>query len=221
MIPTHGEWCQTITFPTKCRECQSDIFLLRCNCGSLVLFDELGPPWPVHDCDAAKWAKNLPKTTLANGSISVAWKNKVTFIRPAVDFAVEPAIVEKGRRRARKEQRNPIQRVEAPASGGKQVIGALREIASEADPLKAFGLPDTDMTWALLGERWQEPIGKITVHSEVSEADHLESYTAWVPARLVSDRKVVRGIAVALSLTSVAIPSNEAAWFCEEFEPLT
>lgn len=221
MIPTHGAWCQTITFPTQCRECQAAIFLFRCNCGSLVLFDELGPPWPVHDCDNAQWARNLPKTTLSNGSISVPWKNGITFIRPAEDFAVEPAIVERARRRTRKERRDPIRKVEAPASGSKQVIGVLREITSEADPLKAFDLPGTNMTWALLGARWRGPIGKITVHSEVSEADHVESYTAWVPARLISDKQTVRGVAVALSLKSVAIPNNNAVWFCEEFDSLT
>ena len=221
MIPTHGAWCQTITFAIQCRGCQANIFLFKCNCGSLVLFDELGPPWPVHDCDNAQWAKNLPKTVLGNGSISVPWKNGITFIRPALDFAVEPAIVERARRRARKEQRDPIRKIEAPASGSKQVIGVLREITSEADPLKAFGLPGTDMTWALLGERWREPIGKITVHSEVSAADHLESYTAWVPTRLISDKQTVRGAAVALSLKSVAIPNNDAVWFCEEFDSLT
>lgn len=221
MIPTHGTWCQTITFPTLCRECQADIFILRCNCGSLVLFDDLGPPWPVHDCDNAKWAQNLPKTQLGNGSISVPWKNGITFIRPAEDFAVDPAVVEKARRRLRKQRPDPIRRIDAQASGGKQVIGVLREVARESSPLKAFSLPDTDMTWALLGEKWRAPVGKITVHSEVSESDHLESYTAWVPAHLISDEMTTRGVAVALSLTSIAVPNNPAAWFCEEFEPLT
>ena len=219
MIPTHGAWCQTITFPTLCRACQANIYLFRCNCGSLVLFDELGPPWPVHDCDNAHWARRLPKTTLGDGSISVPWKNGITFIRPPKDFAVEPAVTERVRRR--KEQGDPIQKVAAPASGGKQVIGALREIARGTSPLKAFCLPDTDMTWALLGEKWRGPIGKITVHSEVPESDHLESYTAWIPARLISDKSTTRGVAVAVSLTSIAIPNNPAVWFCEEFEPLT
>lgn len=49
-IPTHGPFCQTLVYGTSCRHCRQEIFVLQCSCGSAVLFDEIGPPWPKHAC---------------------------------------------------------------------------------------------------------------------------------------------------------------------------
>lgn len=49
-IPTHGPFCQTLVYDTSCWYCQKAIFVLQCSCGSAVLFDRLGTPWPKHAC---------------------------------------------------------------------------------------------------------------------------------------------------------------------------
>jgi len=46
----HGWWCGR-TVPMRCHTCGADIFWFSCEHGSSVLFDELGSPWPKHDCD--------------------------------------------------------------------------------------------------------------------------------------------------------------------------
>ena len=119
-----------------------------------------------------------------------------------------------------KDYHPPIKRVDPPLFGGKELIGVLREIARNADPLKAFDLPNTSMTWAFLGERWDQAVGKITVHSDDGPDAQRESYTAWIPARLISDKRIARGIPVLLSLVSVQLPNDDITWFCDEFEPL-
>ena len=50
MYGTHGYWCNTRTFPMSCKACGSRIFFFQCDHDSRVLFDELGWPWPIHDC---------------------------------------------------------------------------------------------------------------------------------------------------------------------------
>ena len=57
-IPTHGPFCQTWVYSTQCWDCQQDIHVLQCTCGSAVLFDELGEPWPKHACGSglSGWA---------------------------------------------------------------------------------------------------------------------------------------------------------------------
>ncbi len=50
MYFTHGINCRTKTFPLNCQFCSSRIFFFQCECGSRVLFDMLGDPWPMHDC---------------------------------------------------------------------------------------------------------------------------------------------------------------------------
>lgn len=49
-IPSHGPFCKTRNFPTTCMDCQQKIFIVTCSCGSTVLFDHPGPPWPRHQC---------------------------------------------------------------------------------------------------------------------------------------------------------------------------
>ena len=50
MYGIHGYWCNTKTFPMSCKGCGSRIFFFQCDHDSRVLFDELGWPWPIHDC---------------------------------------------------------------------------------------------------------------------------------------------------------------------------
>ena len=50
MYATHGYWCNTKTFPLTCKFCGSRIYFFECDHESRVLFDSLGPPWPLHDC---------------------------------------------------------------------------------------------------------------------------------------------------------------------------
>ena len=52
-IPTHGPFCQTWIYPVDCRDCGSGIHILQCTCGSCVLLDEVGWPWPEHQCPAS------------------------------------------------------------------------------------------------------------------------------------------------------------------------
>ena len=219
MVPTHGIDCRTVTFKTKCRECDSIIYIFMCNHGSCVLFDDLGPPWPFHDCDVP-WTRGLTRTHHEDGSISVPWRNGITFIRPSTDFSVEPSSLDRALKRTAKNYVDPIRRVDPPRSGVRQLVGMLREMSRNADPMKAFDLPNTTMARAMLGKAWQEPVGRITVHVDDGVNDYLESYTAWVPARFIRSTRISTGIPVAVRLVSVALPYEDVAWFCEEFDPL-
>lgn len=49
--PEHGYWCGAKTYRRKCPGCQRKAFFFSCDCGSKVFFDELGAPWPKHDCE--------------------------------------------------------------------------------------------------------------------------------------------------------------------------
>lgn len=59
-IPCHRPFCKTQSFPTSCWDCQQPIFIVRCSCGSTVLFDHAGPPWPKHRCPG--WRRTVWRT---------------------------------------------------------------------------------------------------------------------------------------------------------------
>ena len=46
------EKCNAKTYPITCKYCNESVYYFSCDCGSGVFFEELGPPWPRHDCHA-------------------------------------------------------------------------------------------------------------------------------------------------------------------------
>ena len=222
MQSIHGFWCDSKTFPTKCSHCKEAVYYFSCNCGSRVFFDQLGPPWPIHDCDTS-WTRNLKRTFGPNGQISVELVDGVSVIRSFQGFDVDAAFLVKAKKADEELQRpanHHIRRVDPPKTGVKQLIGVLRELHAKVDAKKALDLPDTDIALAFLGQRWAKPVGRITVHGDAPNNDGLESYTTWIPSSYIVARGIERGIAVQLTLASVPIPNSKYVWFCEEFEPL-
>ena len=65
MIPTHGIYCYTKTYPTNCPTCSQNVFYFSCSCGSKVFFDDLGSPWPIHYCKKLEIVNSI---TLFKGS---------------------------------------------------------------------------------------------------------------------------------------------------------
>ncbi|MCG3167182.1 MAG: hypothetical protein POELPBGB_02966 [Bacteroidia bacterium] len=58
-IPSHDYSCLTKAFPTECQHCKHRVYFFSCNCGSKLFFDHLGPPWPIHYCEARKVTDTL------------------------------------------------------------------------------------------------------------------------------------------------------------------
>ena len=103
------------------------------------------------------------------------------------------------------------------------MLGTLREIYRERDPLKVFDLDDTPMSRAMLGPIGRQPVGQITVHAQGVETVQLESFTAFVPCGLVADSRIRHGIAVSAELEGVQIVGGEngqvvtkTVWLCDE-----
>jgi hypothetical protein len=53
-VPTHSEECQSKAFKTLCFDCGQEVYFFMCSCGSKVLFDSLGHPWPIHSCEESQ-----------------------------------------------------------------------------------------------------------------------------------------------------------------------
>ncbi len=72
-VPTHGPRCRTLFCrPSKCLYCNQTVHHWSCSCGSSVLFDKLGEPWPQHPCFKAGRAINAkPMSTYTYGVSSV------------------------------------------------------------------------------------------------------------------------------------------------------
>lgn len=221
MGPTHGKWCNAVTWPTKCPGCGHPVFFFRCDCGSKVFFDELGDPWPIHDCDTS-WTKNLIRTRDDSGGITVELAEGITVHRAPDTFSVERSIVDVGKRRKKQPQQEPIIAVDAEGGSGKvTVIGILREKQASVDVAKALKMSGaTTMLAATLGPLGKGEWGKVTVHEPSSSKNILHSYTIWVPTKSIKQVNNSKGITVCVDIEPVFILGFGAIWISKHYEVL-
>jgi hypothetical protein len=180
----------------------------------------LGPPWPIHDCDES-WARGLRRFTDDNGDTVVELKPGITvtrsFANPA-SFEVEQSVISKAQPAKRMKAPDPIVAIEPERELSESHIGILREIRACVDPVKDFRVPDTTIGRASLRSLGKQEMGKITVHVPYPTEDYTESFTAWIPAKLLRDRRIRRGVTVALELERIQIVGRGYAWFCDSLK---
>lgn len=222
MMAVHGEWCNAKTWPTSCPSCSAKVFYFSCGHGSKVFFDELGSPWTVHDCEET-WARGLRRFTADNGDTVVELKPGITvtrsFAKPA-SFSVEQSVIASAHPAKKKRAQGSIRAIEPERELSKSHEGILREVRPHVDPMKAFGMPDTITGRASLRSIGKQETGKITVHVPYPTEDYTESFTPWVPAKLLRDRWIRRGVTVAVDLYRIQIVGRGYTWFCDSLEVL-
>ncbi len=94
MHPTHGYWCNTRTFPINCRDCKAGVYFFMCDCGSRVFFDDLGYPWPIHDCGASRVGTSGSGSSAPRPSGRMAWSSLtgVTFSKQDPNYGLLPGM---------------------------------------------------------------------------------------------------------------------------------
>ena len=115
-------------------------------------------------------------------------------------------------------------------SATREFTGALNEIIP-AIGLTALGYADAGpmavaMAKAMLGRRWADEFARITVHTPRQGTGQpgtnqpgtgpMESYTALIPAPLISDPRIKPGVTVAVKLTGVDVSDRRRDWYCDE-----
>ena len=234
-VPTHGPWCATTAWPTNCPQCGLRVFFFRCTCGSAVFFEQLGHPWPTHrhednpsgangtagDAPPA-WARDAMRRVDEDGSL-VAAVSELGFsvIRPRRALVSNHSPVSQ-RRSKRRVKVDPIVPV-GPGDGEELAItGLLREIDRRLNPMKSFGYNDDGsmavaMATAMMGTRWTNEFGRITVHAPRPQTEQIESYTAWLPSSFIEDKRIKRGITVSVDLVGLDVSDKVRIWFCDDF----
>lgn len=219
----HGVHCRTVTVPLRCRECRERIFFFQCSHGSRVLFDDLGPPWPQHDCDR-RWAETRRRSVDQHGRLQVEVAEGVTVMRLPDDFTIDVETIDLARRADQVQRRSrpsdDIVRQDPTPSADDFYVGTLREVAATVDPLKHFGMRPSTLADAGLRDLGKQPVGRITVH--VLFGDDVESYTVWAPSVILRDASVVRGATVEVQLVGLRIlaPHPLVVWYCPSLEVL-
>ena len=221
-VSRHGVDCGACTFPTKCSNCGDDIFFFSCMCGSRVFFDELGWPWPEHDCSFSRtdkhWAQSRPRTKLGDGGLRVEISEGVTATRPAEfrsqTWNIDQVVVETAKGQARSRVRNPIESVPPSAEWTVEITGVVRELNRRVDVYRWLGLPRTMISEGFLGVLGTGEWCRVTIHVLESV---IYSYTAWVPLSLLPQVGMNIGVAVSAELCRLDVAGKAREWVCQRF----
>ena len=219
--PTHGSWCNTRTWPTKCPRCGNPTFFFQCDHGSRVFFDRLGPPWHPHDCDTS-WANNLDRTRDSSGGITVKITESILVQRLPEEFSIDPSIISKASQRRRQPNQDPIRAIQPIAGKGKTtVVGTLHALKVEANVAKTLNIPvASTMALAFLGRLATEKWSRVTLHEPLSGQNKYHSYTFWVASKSVTHAKNSIGVTVMARISPFVIPDECVVWLCENYEVL-
>ena len=218
MYGAHGPWCNTRTFLTKCSTCGISVYFFQCDHESKVFFDALGSPWPVHDCDTS-WTRKLKRTTDKTGKISVQIAEGITVTRVPDTFRVDKTILDRLHLAKKSTKPEPFVAVEPEDNSSRCIVGILRELTCNVDPIKKFGIGDTAMGLAMLGPLGEQEMGRVTVHVPLPTEQQAESFTLWIPSALIADPVIITGLTVSLGLESINTPRGYV-WFCDQFDVL-
>ena len=191
-MATHGWWCGSKAFPTRCRYCHSDVFYFSCNCGSKVFFDDLGGDWPLHDCTAQ--------------------------ILKQVQVAIEDKYAKRIiLRKKAKIKLPPIKAIYANSGEVVEDLGIVREVC-DVDVYKKFRIPrEGGLSAAFLGrELVKNHFTQVTVYTGGLSADQVHSYTFLVSQKEWEQQGLSKDDLIIFKIKGMKLPSGETYWFCQK-----
>jgi hypothetical protein len=207
---SHGWWCNSRAYPLRCRYCHEHVFYFTCDHGCRVLFDELGPPWPVHNCQEY-WRATLGNEAYARGMA-------IMMMKPGVEIGrkIDPAYAEKVKAKT-KPYLEPMPCEPYRAEDEIEAEGIVRDVAQRVNVFKQLDIPPDSAFGAsllspLTGQEW----GKITIHEGIRGDGESWSYTFLIGRKLLQKVSVIAGDLIRTRLRAFAIPGYRAIWICEE-----
>ena len=212
-VPSHGPWCETRAFRAPCQYCDSSVFHFRCSCGSYVVFDSLGAPWPHHDCKHLPFQKRLE--IVADKGLTEAaerWLGQQMMARTIG--------VDEYRPRRAKDTGQPLAPREIvrmiPYDGlTADETGLVRELTHDVDVYARLGFPKTPVAAAILGELGKSVYAQLTVHTAALGETDDYSYTFFVESRHLTNKRVRKGVLVQVQLRGVDVHSADSVWVCD------
>ena len=174
-----------------------------------MFFDQLGYPWPEHDCDTS-WLRDIRRVVETDGSIRVEIAEDISAIRRQ---SRARRLVHQPPPRPRLIPMEPLES-EYPNQEVIEVFGTLYEITQGPTLKRALGLPDTSIVHAFLdglGPEWGKELGKLTILAPTSSSRIWEEYTALIPVHIVSQYRHSPNVFAVLSGVG---PFGKKAWLC-------
>lgn len=222
----HGRWCNTKTFPLNCRYCGEQVFYFSCDHESRVFFDELGDPWPKHNCGHTENpVDNSPSTIPSIPGIN--WirggQAKGNLLPGLVrGDSIDPEIIRRVVRKSQNQNRE-IVRIDPLGSIPEVIIGKVQDRV-EPDLPKRYGIDRNSIGYSELAKKIgdADPVQFTVLVDELAsdpEVIDQASYT-FLCARQLADRNIRRGALVEAHLEQTRSLGIGPFWLAKEIERL-
>lgn len=213
---SHGARCNSRIWSTLCRYCGQRVFYFTCDCGCKVFFDELGAPWPKHQCRG--YLNSLIETY---GREVIERGMAVMMMTPGIESSyaskVQKAYEQEVRQPAPK--KNIIRR--DPVHGAREdVVGIVRELIDEVNVFKRLGTSDNPISRAMLRSLATAQCVQITIHTGALASTDNYSFTFLVDKRLLMQQSIVKGALIRCQLRSLVVPGWNPIWMCDQVRSL-
>ena len=211
-VPTHGPFCQTLIYETSCWYCQEDIYVLQCTCGSAVLFDDIGRPWPKHACVGTGDAGGIGGSGLSGWEAVEVLRDNGMPISRDLWKQIFPGHQPSERQFARPTV--DIKRIDPTARRTVDLLAVVREIhkrvarVSEIEHLPPMGK-------RLLGLDAGTKYWQVTLVRNDTRPN--ETYTALIPEHLA--RNLKREMIVGARLSG-RVQGNFSIWLASDINPI-
>ena len=225
-MTVHGRWCNTRTYPLTCRYCGEGVFYFSCDHESKVFFDELGPPWPQHNCGhIGNPVDNRPSIIPSIPGIN--WirggQAKGNLLPGLVrGDSIDPEIVRRVVRESQNKNRE-IMRIEPLGSTPEVIAGTIQDRV-ETDLSKKYGIDRNSIGYGELAKKIgdADPIQFTVLVDELAndpEAIDYLSYT-FLCARNLADKNIRRGALVEVDLEQAQPLGIGPFWLARAIERL-
>lgn len=207
-VPNHGPECRTTTYPTTCRDCGQEVYVMKCTCGSCVLFDELGEPWTLHEesCPGAA-AREL----IADGWTPRDIRDLIQ--REARTRGIEAGhhgSVHVGAPASRSRRREPV---EVPPDGLAEVSGRILSLRACRDMLVRLNVKPTAMARAFMGKLADRAYTEVLLESDQCGPDEQQTrYRFFVEYDTLDAEVVAIGVSLSASLVARSVPGQGPIW---------
>ena len=208
-IPTHGAECSTSSWSTTCRDCGAAIFVLTCSCGSVVLLDGLGHPWPRRTDTCLR-----PPDRSAQQRESWSASEILRVIDSYSRISGEPVPIGTMALIARLTLEQCGRRVVVMKPGvATAVVGEVVGVNLHVNLFKRFRIPDTRISRSLMSDILDSPQVELVIReaAELGSGSVFE-YTFFAPEALYKASGIRRGLKATSDLKTRQISASDGIW---------
>ncbi len=199
----HGAACHARTLPIRCKYCGDSVYYFACDHGLKLLLDDLGAPWPEHQCTG--YLKAVSADEMLDPAPAKPRKPRIA----KVDKSYADKLLQ-----AEKPHATEIVRTEPYPGATVQEEGLVREVIPGVNIHKKFKVAPDSIAATQLGELGKGQYDQVTIHTgAVAGGDHF-SYTFFIRHNPWGPLGV--GDFVTVKLRAVTILGNKTVWVCDK-----